>query len=66
MDVGRYLIDLVVFVGITVVLMCSFHVLVLRHKKRKFAKLSRPGKRSLPGRDAQAASGRMVSVPDRA
>jgi hypothetical protein len=57
-DFGRYLIDLVVFVGITVVLMCSFHVLVLRHKKRNFAKLPRPKKRLLPGRDAQAGSGR--------
>ncbi len=66
MDFGRYLIDVVIFVVITVVLMCSFHLLVLWHKKRKYAKLSRPEERSLPGRDAQAGSGRMISVPDRA
>ncbi|GAA3310409.1 hypothetical protein GCM10017710_07040 [Arthrobacter ramosus] len=60
MDFGRYLIDLMVFVGITVVLMCSFHLLVLWHKKRKYTKLSRPERQSLPGRDPQAGSGRMI------
>ncbi|WP_284753354.1 hypothetical protein [Arthrobacter sp. efr-133-R2A-120] len=53
MDFGRYLFDLVVFVGITVVLMCSFHLLVLWHKKRKYTKLSRP-ELSQPSRDAGA------------
>ncbi len=58
-DFGRYLIDLVVFVGITVVLMCSLHLLVLWHKKRKYTKLLHPERQSLPGCDAQAGSGRM-------
>jgi hypothetical protein len=53
-DFGRFLIDLVVFVGITVVLMCSLHLLVLWRSKRKYRKLSRPEPRALPGHDAGA------------
>ncbi|MHA7197629.1 hypothetical protein [Arthrobacter alkaliphilus] len=53
-DFGRYFLDLVVFVGITGVLMCSFHLFVLWHKKQKYSKLSRPDSRALPGRDAGA------------
>ena len=56
-DFGRYLIDLLVFVGITVVLMCSLHLLVLWHKKRKYAKLPRLEERSRPGRNAGAPVG---------
>jgi hypothetical protein len=51
-DFGRYFLDLVVFVGITGALMCSFHLLVLWHKKQKYTKLSRPERRVLPGREA--------------
>ncbi|MDQ0031365.1 hypothetical protein [Arthrobacter bambusae] len=70
MDFGRYLIDLVVFVGITVVLMFSFHLLVLWRTERIRTKLSRQGKRlgklPQPGCGTQSGSGRLVSVPDRA
>lgn len=65
MDFGRFLTDLVVFVGITVVLMCSFHLLVLWHSKRKYAKLSRPEKQPQPSRAAQPSAERLISVPDR-
>lgn len=53
-DFGRYFLDLVVFVGITGLLMCSFHLLVLWHKKQKYTKLSRTDRKLLPGHAAGA------------
>lgn len=55
-DFGRYFLDLVVFVGITGVLMCSFHLVVLWLKKQKYTKLSRLDARALPRRDTAVRS----------
>lgn len=55
-DFGRYFLDLVVFVGITGVLMCSFHLVVLWLKKLKYTKLSRLDARALPRRGTAVRS----------